>query len=257
MYPSLIDAGLSLNEAKVYLALLNLSFASVTQVSRKSGVYRSNCYDALGKLIEKGLISTIVKSNKKYYVSADPENLYKLIEEKKYILDKDFPELKKIYNFHKSKQEVQLFSGKSGIKTILKDINASKTYDAFGISSNLGKVVPTFFPIWIKERIKNRLFARMIKTKGDVLLTPKIFGLNTYKKLFEVRNLPKEYYTPAATFIYGNKVAIILESKLNPLGVIIENPEIAEGYRKQFNALWEIAKKEELKPNDFKKIKSF
>lgn len=255
MYRSLIDAGLSLNEAKVYLALLNLNIASVSQVSKKSGVYRSNCYDALDKLIEKGLISTVVKSNKKYYLVADPENLHKLIEEKKHILEKDLPELKKIYDFSKSKQEVQLFSGRSGIKTILKDINTCKTYDAFGISSNLGKVVPIYFRIWIKERIKKKFLARMVKTKGDMLLTPQIFGLKAYKKLFEVRDLPKEYYTPAATFIYGSKVAIILESKINPLGIIINNQEIADGYRKQFNALWKIAKKEELRPEGFKKIK--
>lgn len=253
MNKSLLNAGLSINESKVYLAMLSLNVASVTDVSKKSGVYRSNCYDALNKLIDKGLISTVVKSNKKYYNVADPDNLIKLYDERRQILDSELPEFKKLFEFHKVKQDVQLFNGTSGIKTILKDINNYKHYDAFGISSNLGKVVPGYFPYWIIERHRKGLFARMVKTESDVLLTPQLFGVKAYKKMFDVRNLPDEHYTPTATFIYGNKVAIILESLMNPLGIIINNKEISEGYKKQFKVLWSIAKKEDLRNKKFGK----
>jgi len=238
------ELGLSKNESKVYLALLSLGACSVSEIEKKSFVYRSNIYDALNRLMEKGLVSTVIKEKKQYYESANPKDLIPIFEERFKELKEELPALAKMYEFGKTKQEVRHFKGSGGISTVLKDINKSKSYDAFGISSNLAKVVPHYFPQWIRERIDKRLFGRMIKTKGDMLATPQLFGKKTYKKLFEVRELSKTFYTPAATFIYGSKVAIILEKVENPLAVIIESQEISDGYRKQFLALWKIASPE-------------
>ena len=57
----------------------------------------------------------------------------------------------------------------------------------------------------------------------------------------EIRFLPKNYATPAATNIYGNKVAIINWTE-NPLAILINNKEIADSYRKYFEILWKSAK---------------
>jgi sugar-specific transcriptional regulator TrmB len=242
----LVDFGFSLNEAKVYLALLKLGPSPVSAITKKCGVFRSNIYDALDMLIERGMVSSVVRENKKFYEAAYPTHLREILKAKEDDLEEKLPELVEIADYVKEKQEVHFFRGEAGIRTVLRDINTAETYDAFGISSNLGKVVPHFFPIWVRQRIDKKLFARMIKTKGDRLLTPEIFGMKVYKKIFEVRDISKEFYTPAATFIYGNKVAVILESKVNPIGIIIENKEIADGYRKQFEALWKIADPEDL-----------
>ena len=48
--------------------------------------------------------------------------------------------------------------------------------------------------------------------------------------------------TPTAISIADTKVAIVLWSVENPLGVIIENEEITKDFRKYFNLLWKIAK---------------
>jgi len=253
MYESLNNLKLSDNQQKVYLSLLKLHIATVSEISKSSGVYRSNCYDALNQLLESGLIGVITKDGKKYYEMADPENLKRLFSEQEQVLESEMPAFKRIYHSNRAKHEVQLYAGTEGIKTILKDINTEKSYDAFGISSNLGKVVPTYFNIWIGERYRLGLTARMVKAKSDKLLTPLTFGLKVYNKLFKTRNLPDEHYTPSATFIYGSKVAIILENIENPLGIIIENKEIAEGFTKQFRALWEVAKEEDL--SEFKGVK--
>ena len=59
----------------------------------------------------------------------------------------------------------------------------------------------------------------------------------------EIRYLPEKYSGPAATNIYGDKVAIILWSKENPLAIVIKNKEIAESYKKFFELMWRISKK--------------
>ena len=59
-------------------------------------------------------------------------------------------------------------------------------------------------------------------------------------KLTEVKILPKEYMTPTHISIVGDKVGIILWSE-EPLGILIENKEIADSFRSYFKLLWNIA----------------
>src|SRR3989344_2673952 len=54
-YKQLLDAGLTKNEAKVYLAVLQLGPSNAGLVSRRSGVHRRSVYDAFDRLIEKGM----------------------------------------------------------------------------------------------------------------------------------------------------------------------------------------------------------
>ncbi len=236
--------GLSPNEIKVYIALLKLGSAPATEIMRKSEIYRANVYDALEKLMEKGLVSSVLRVNKKHFECAPPKNLLDILKERENKLQKILPELDSIYNQYKVKQEIHHFKGKEGIKAVLRDINNYKTYDAFGISSNLGKIVGYYFQQWIRERISKNLFARMIKSKNDRLNTPGLFGMKIYKRLFHVKEIPKEYYTSTATWIYGGRVAIILESMENPLAVVIESKEIADGYRKHFEIMWKNAEED-------------
>jgi len=53
------DLGLSLNESKIYEALLSIGESSVQQISLKSHVHRRNVYDSLNKLMDKGLASEV------------------------------------------------------------------------------------------------------------------------------------------------------------------------------------------------------
>ena len=157
------------------------------------------------------------------------------------------PELRSEYDEKKQLYEIKHFKGPEGIKSALRGINEEKHYDAFGISSNLSKVVPTYFPHWIKERISKKLTARMIKAKGDYLATRQIFGDKIYKKLFEVKEIPPQYFSNTATFIMKAKVVIILESIENPLAIIIYNKEIRDGFFNQFESMWDHATPEKLK----------
>ncbi|MBI2547332.1 MAG: hypothetical protein HYW23_02690 [Candidatus Aenigmarchaeota archaeon] len=238
--------GLSTNEIKVYIALLKLGSASATEIMRKSEIHRANVYDALEKLMERGLVASVLRVNKKYFECAPPTNLHAILREKENELSKILPELEAIYNQKKSKQEIQHFKGREGIKAVLRDINNYKMYDAFGISSNIAKVVGYYFQQWIRERIRKKLFARMIKARGDALNTPRIYGMKIYKNLFHVREIPKEYYTPTSTWIYGNKVAIILESVENPLAIVIESEDVSDDYRKYFENMWKNAEEEDI-----------
>ena len=53
----LFEAGLTVNEAKVYIALLERGSSAVNDITKASGVHRVNVYDVIERLQTKGLIS--------------------------------------------------------------------------------------------------------------------------------------------------------------------------------------------------------
>ena len=56
-----------------------------------------------------------------------------------------------------------------------------------------------------------------------------------------IKFLPEKFSSHAALRIFGNKTAILFLSEQLPLGILINNKGIADGYRKYFEALWETA----------------
>ncbi len=237
---TLIKAGLVKNEAKVYLALLKLGTASITEISQKSGVERTLIYGVVEKLLEKGLISSVIKINKKYFEPANPEKILDLIKEKEKIIEDALPELKSLYKSVEKKQEVHHFKGKEGAKTILETLlkENSKEWLIFGTTGKTAEVLSFYLPQFHKKRVEKKIIFKAIYSEDSLKRAKEIKKM----KLTKVKILPKEYMTPTHINIVGNKLGIILWSE-QPLGILIENKEIAESFRNYFKLLWNMAKK--------------
>ena len=73
--PSLRQLGLSLNESKAYLCLLEKSGVTAYEMSKNAGVPPSKIYDSLSKLLAKGFVSMIKSGHAPTYVAIDPVNI--------------------------------------------------------------------------------------------------------------------------------------------------------------------------------------
>ena len=85
------DIGLTPKEVDVYLALISLDAASISEIRNKANVSRKSIYEILQKLLDKGLVSYIVKDNKKQYMAATPERFIELLKEKEANLETILP----------------------------------------------------------------------------------------------------------------------------------------------------------------------
>src|SRR3989338_2411851 len=65
----LITGGLSENEAKIYLALLELGKGTVSEITRKANLNRTTGYDVLDGLVAKNLASVSGKEPKQEYAA--------------------------------------------------------------------------------------------------------------------------------------------------------------------------------------------
>jgi sugar-specific transcriptional regulator TrmB len=75
LVPSLRQLGLSLNESKAYLCLLEKSGISAYEMSKNAGVPPSKIYDSLSRLLAKGFISMIKSGHVPRYVAIDPAKI--------------------------------------------------------------------------------------------------------------------------------------------------------------------------------------
>src|SRR3989344_8948965 len=122
MIEELKDYGFSDNEANIYLALLKIGIETANIISEITGMKRSTTYDNLHILINKGIVSQIVKDGVQYYQAAEPEKILSLLDEKRDRIKKIIPQLNGIKESIKEKTGVTYFEGKKGVLTVLNDI---------------------------------------------------------------------------------------------------------------------------------------
>ena len=229
--------GLQEAEIKIYLALLKKGLSTATQIAQFTRLNRSHIYDKLDVLLEKGLVSFVIKNNVKYFKAADPEKIIDFISEIQKNVQNIIPDLNKIKSVPKPKTVVELYQGKEGVKTVLKDIiREKKAYLVFGEEGQFQKSLPIFIKQFLRDVKHYNIYERLLSKqsqKGKILLTPK----NT-----KIRFLPDKYFSPVTTAIYGNKTAIFIWSE--PLfAILIQDKDAAKSFMNYFEILWEIARK--------------
>lgn len=234
MINELKNAGLTETESKVYEALLEFGPSQAGFISRKTGLHRRVVYDISERLIQKGVIGYILKNNKKLFQASNPNRLIEILEEKKKSILEVLPLMLTKYQSTKKKEETNFYKGKEGLKTVFEDqIETGEEIKIIGASPLAYDILQFYFKWFDKKRAERRIKTKIIFNKLDKL--PKI-------PLSEIRILPEKYSSPLAINIYGDKVAIILWSKENPIAIVIKNKEISDGYAQHFELIWKISK---------------
>ena len=91
MYEVLEEIGLSRNESKAYLALLELGSTSAGCIAKKTRLDRANIYDSLEKLKLKGLASHVKIEGVRHYQATGHEALRNSLNEKAMLLESIMP----------------------------------------------------------------------------------------------------------------------------------------------------------------------
>ncbi len=233
------DIGLSKNQAKIYLKLIELGPSSVGQLSEKIEVHRTNIYDALEKLIEQGLVSYILKGKTKHFQASAPKALLSVLKGRVNRFKSILPQLQLNDRFGKQKEQATLYEGVKGIKAITDDIlHEGKDVLTFGVPRNMAERIKLFVLLFHQRRIQKKIH---MKHLYDADAPERLAYLNALPHT-EARYLPAAYDSPATTTVYGEKVTFFIWSD-PPVGILIHSKRMADQYRYYFGLLWEKAKK--------------
>jgi sugar-specific transcriptional regulator TrmB len=232
------ELGLTDNEVRIYLLLLEHDMMNPSEISQKLGLHRGYVYDALERMQEKEVVNVILKTNKKYYQATSPQNLIELLKFRLEDFEKAIPDLMKLAALKKEETKVELHRGKRVYRVLLKDIVSTlKTNDTVylvGIDEDV--LLQEVEPIYLKQYL-NAMKSREIKEKIII----KTGTIKVKNPNLEYKELDSKYIGKTAQIIYNDKVAIFILGSPHYL-IVIENKEVAETYKKQFNLLWNIAK---------------
>jgi sugar-specific transcriptional regulator TrmB len=110
------DIGLSSYETKSYLSLLERDTLTVSEVSRLAGIPRANAYEALDKLMSKGMCTSKPGRTKRYSAS-DP-----LVLEEKFLAQASSAAESELQNLS-TKHKETLERGKAALEAELENLN--------------------------------------------------------------------------------------------------------------------------------------
>jgi|APSaa5957512622_1039677.scaffolds.fasta_scaffold43923_1 HTH-type transcriptional regulator, sugar sensing transcriptional regulator len=229
------NLGLSDGETKVYLALLKIGTSPVSKIKEESELHRTTIYDFIEKLINKGLASYVIENNVKFYSATHPSKLMDFVKEKEISLNNILPELIKLNETNEEEIKIEILKGKEGFKTLLNLILRTKK-DLHGYGIDETKFEENF-PIDLKH---------FLKQEQKLGIKEKLITFKNPEFTYDVphvtyRYFDKEFFSPTPWFAFGDYVAIMIWDPLTT--ILIKSKELSEGFDKQFNLLWKIAKK--------------
>ena len=249
MIEDLRNIGLTGSEIKVYIALIKLGFASKSNILKESKIASSKIYIVLDKLLDKGLASTILKNNVKYYSAAPVSKIKDYINDKKIKLEKEeklinkiIPNLLILQNSIKSETKVEVYVGWKGIETVYSYILSTlkKNDEALILGASFGSYY---------DKTKKFFEKYNFKANSKNILVKIIFNENSrkYSEEIELENkikLNKKFLfkkTPIE-FLITKQITAIIMLKEDPLIILIHDKETAESFNTYFQELWKISK---------------
>lgn len=242
------ELGLTRNEVKIYSALLSLGSASSGKITYECGLHRSRVYEGLGRLMEKGLVSSVKMGKITFFEAASSERILDVLEEQKTSVEKKIGEAQKwvpeLNRFRETKPtaEAYILQGVEGFKAMRREVlkhagaHPAKELLLLGAIAREPKVMPLFYEKWDRERRRAGITTRILykqNVKGDI-------RTEYWDKR---RFLPEHIANPAVINIYGDRVVNVLWKGNEPLCFVMINKDIADAYRKYFEMLWGLSEK--------------
>lgn len=230
------ELGLETREAKIYLALLKLTSTTASKVAEDVGIDRTTTYDILSRLIEKGIVSYVIKNNVKYFKSSSPQQLLQDLKEKEKRLQEIMPKLLALEKEEKEQTNVELFKGKEGMITVLKMIvRDKKDYWLVGGAQEICRSVPIFMKQFLKQCHTSKIKGKLICEEGFGSNLEDIIGKH------ETYRIISKKLVSSTIKVWGNKTAFFVFSE--PVHtILITSVEVADRQRQFFEFLWKQAK---------------
>jgi sugar-specific transcriptional regulator TrmB len=235
--------GLSPNEAKVYEALVSFGGSSVSTISLRAKVNRSNTYETLYRLIEKGLVYEVFIDKDTKYEAVDPDKLMELITEKQTKLEQVLPHLRSLHTKHLAVERVYIFKGIEGVKNYLRE------------ALRVGEDIYSFAAkgAWFDERLQpfTQHFLEEAKRRG--IQYHHIFDYQVQEKLSVLPSivgkpykfLPKEFPSDSTMDIFGDHIVVFNGLDVGTLNdditiFVIVSAGLAESYRTWWKCVWSL-----------------
>jgi len=234
---ALEQLGYPRNEISVYVALLQMGEGTVAEITRKVELPRSTTQLVIEELQKKGLVSRCPKRQHVVWLAESPTRFLTDIHEKESVLRKLLPELQSIRREAKEKPVLKYYSGRASIAKMFEEILLTK-YPVQVIGS-----IPEMSR-YLGEELVTDFFVRLFACPGQIkcITSPSPLVDKLKAECSSGHNKivvsDDEGIKHAVYVIFDSNVCNILLGAQESVGVMFENPGMAESSKLFFESLW-------------------
>ena len=228
----LSSLGLLDSEVSTYLAALKNGPSSVLDLTKLTKLSRQGTYTAIQQLIDRGLMSSVVRGKKTFYAIDSPDKLITYAERKQSELKEQLKDLKSVVPELKlkaggEKPVVKMYEGKEGIRAIIENLGASDPKFLYEMGDR-----EAIFQTLTMEDLEP--YRKMIDKK-KVVITSLYRGKESVGQSKGPRYFLPEDTPPFSTnIIIDDKKVTLVTFKGKMHSVVIENEDIAETLKQLF-----------------------
>ena len=233
--------GLPENEARIYLATLELGTGSVWDISHVSGVKRPTCYVILEKLASQAIAYRSSDIKKTVYSVVSPKELIATFEQRKITAAAKLSELEAVASKTAYKPAIRLYEGAEGMQKVY-DLSITGTDEVLICgTAQVFDVFPEYFASFTERRVKANIPLRFLA--ADVARNHTLSSESDLKSLRTSRFLPKDTFNPTQeVLVFGDYLAYVAVLDTQPFATLIESRLFADFERQRFEILWKLGK---------------
>jgi sugar-specific transcriptional regulator TrmB len=235
---SLIECGLTENQAKLYVLLLKKPGLSAGEIAKELSIDRSFIYNIIESLTKKGLIYSSLTKKTKTFFPEKPKKIIEDIDTQKNKAKLVVKELEKIKEEEFKRSNIEIYEGKQAIRKYLSEIIDSNSFLTLGGGGklNIFNILKYEYPHYLNKLKKSKVTGRIICSHNN-----KHFWESNLKNTpIEIKSLEGAGKETSIT-ILKNRI-IFSEETENPNITIMNNTHHAHSLIHYFNSLWKLAK---------------
>lgn len=238
----LMRIGFGAKQSALYLVLLEQGKGTAAELARSAGIKRTTAYDLLGELEEQKLVAVTFSGRRRIFAAEPPENLQRLIDRQKSVLDQLLPSLNDMFYRHGERPRVRYYEGVEGIRYVHEELLKVKAGEYFYFGSMQGfrnALGEDYLVDFIRRRIRRKIWSNALRIRAREIDDPlAAAGDNNYRR---VRYLTRPLVGEVANLtLYDNKIAVCSSAGEN-YGMIIESREMHAILKLIWDCLWASA----------------
>lgn len=223
-----------------YMAALELGEASVNQIAVRAELGRTTAYSVLERLEEEGLIRFVTRDEKRLVVPEDPHVLFDKMEKRQRTLTNLMPQLCSLYNSSRTKPEIRFYEGENAVRNVLWDTLTAQSGRLRGVLSTAHLLESIGRDTMLEYASKRVELGIRLQALRSVSQDRDTLWPDQDEELREVRYAPEHITLNVSTYVYDDKV-VMLSSRRENYGLIIQSHDFATLYAAMFDGLWAIS----------------
>lgn len=243
----LTGLGLTVAGSKVFYEIIELGNTSAEKIINRTGLHRGTVYSVLKRLADEGFVSSRVEDGLTLFAPNKQALLDLISSEKEEIAlkEKTVEELKQkidsVRNKHYYEPKIKTFIGEKSFNLFFKEmiLNCHKTgeiYYFLGRGNEMLELLGEDYYAWSQE------FKRNLNVKTNAILDLRSKDKPVMKHIYgNVKFIKWKIKSDSSTWIYSNKVVIVLWNHKPLIMIIITDQDVNNSYRSYFNELWKTA----------------